>query len=112
MYQSLTKKKAIEDKLKFVSSSSQNLRAKQSMKSVAQHFPTHGELIVHALHIAYTTLNLLLFRMAFLRLVYISKGSRQLVVSDLPENRTHMFKPMNVLKQLDDIDLDVFYTEY
>lgn len=79
MSQNLTKKKAIEDKLKFVSSSSQHLRAKQSMKSVAQNVLTHGELIVHALHLADTTLNLLLFRMAFLRLACISKDHDNLL---------------------------------
>lgn len=40
----------------------------------------------------------------------LSQGSRSVlfVDTDLPQNRTRLFKPINVLKQLDDNDPDVF----
>lgn len=40
----------------------------------------------------------------------LSQGSRSVlfVDTDLPQNRTRLFKPINVLKQLDDNDRDVF----
>ena len=89
--------KTLGDVLKAVSSSSQHLGAKQSMRSVAQKFLTHRE--VSAQEAVYRLLSLPL-----------SQGSRQVVFvdTDLQENRTRMFKPMNILKQLDDDDPDVF----
>lgn len=77
--------------LKTVSKSSQHLGAKQSMRSVAQKFLTHRE--VSAQETVYRLLSLPL-----------SQGSRCVlfVDTDLPENRTRLFKPINVFEQLDE----------
>lgn len=92
-----SQKKTLGDVLKAVSKSSQHLGAKQSMRSVAQKFLTHR--VVSAQEAVYRLLSLPL-----------SQGSRSVlfVYTDLPQNRTRLFKPINVLKQLDDNDPDVF----
>ena len=84
--------------LKAVSSLSQHLGSKQSMKSVAKKF-LNLIRVVSPQEAVYRLLSLPL-----------SQGSRQIVFvdTDLPYNRTRMFKPMTVLKQLDDDDPDVF----
>ena len=90
--------KTLVDVLKAVSSLSQHLGSKQSMKSVAKKF-LNLIRVVSPQEAVYRLLSLPL-----------SQGSRQIVFvdTDLPYNRTRMFKPMTVLKQLDDDDPDVF----
>ena len=91
--------KTLGDLLKAVSKSGQHLGAKASMKSVAKKFLSHRE--VCAQEAVYRLLSLPL-----------TQGSRQVlfIPTDLPENRTRLFKPMKVLKQLEDDDPDVFQT--
>ena len=89
--------KTLGDLLKGVSKSGQHLGPKASMKAVAKKFLTHCE--VSAQEAVYRLLSLPL-----------TKGSRQVVFipTDLPENRTRLFKPMKVIETLEDDDPDVF----
>lgn len=75
------------DVLKSVSKSSQHLRAKISLKSVAPKFLTHRE--VSAQEAVYRLLSLPLYQ-----------GTRLVVFidTDLPENRTRLFKPVTIMQ--------------
>ena len=91
--------KTLGDLLKAVSKSGQHLGAKASMRSVAKKFLSHRE--VCAQEAVYRLLSLPL-----------TQGSRQVlfIPTDLPENRTRLFKPMKDLQRLDDDDPNVFQT--
>ena len=89
--------KTLGDLLKGVCKAGQHLGPKGSMKAVAKKFLTHWE--VSAQEAVYRLLSLPL-----------TKGSRQVIFipTDLPENRTRLFKPMKLIETLEDDDLDVF----
>ena len=89
--------KTLGDILKAVSASGQHLGPSTSMKNIAKKFLTHRE--VSAQEAIYRILSLPLIQ-----------GSRQIVfvATDLPEQRTRLFKPMKVLQLLEDDDPDVF----
>lgn len=89
--------KTMGDVLKGVSQSSIHLGIKQSMKTVVKKFLTHRE--ISAQEVVYRLLSLPLVQ-----------GSREIVFvhTDLPENRTRLFKPLKLLETLDDSDTDVF----
>ena len=89
--------KTLGDVLKAVSASSQHLGPRCAMKNVAYKFLTHRE--VSAQEAVYRLMSLPLI-----------KGSRQVlfVDTDLPDNRTRLFKPMNLISLLEDEDEDVF----
>ena len=89
--------KTLGDFLKNVSASSQHLGAKASMKAIAKKFLSHRE--VSAQEAVYRLMSLPL-----------TKGSRDVVfiATDLPENRTWIIKPMNLINNLEDDDPDVF----
>ena len=89
--------KTLGDLLKGVCKAGQHLGPKSSMKAVAKKFLTHRE--VSAQEAVYRLLSLPL-----------TKGSRQVIFipTDLPENRTRLFKPMKFIETLDDDDPNVF----
>ena len=89
--------KTLGDLLKGVCKAGQHLGPKGSMKAVAKKFLTHRE--VSAQEAVYRLLSLPL-----------TKGSRQVIFipTDLPENRTRLFKPMKLIETLEDDDPDVF----
>ena len=89
--------KTLGDLLKDVCKAGQHLGPKSSMKAVAKKFLTHRE--VSAQEAVYRLLSLPL-----------TKGSRQVIFlpTDLPENRTRLFKPMKFIETLDDDDPNVF----
>ena len=89
--------KTLGDLLKGVCEAGQHLGPKSSMKAVAKKFLTHRE--VSAEEAVYRLLSLPL-----------TKGSRQVIFipTDLPENRTRLFKPMKFIETLDDDDPNVF----
>ena len=89
--------KTLGDVLKSVSSSSQHLGAKASMKRTAKKFLTHRE--VSAQEAVYRLMSLPL-----------TKGSREVIFipTDLPEKRIRLFKPMKQIDLLEDDDPDVF----
>lgn len=89
--------KTLGDVLKAVSTSSQHLGTKQTMKNVAHKFLTHRE--VSAQEAVYRLLSLPL-----------SRGSREVlfVNTDLPENRTRLFKPIALIENMEDDDPDVY----
>ncbi|MES9883788.1 MAG: hypothetical protein ABW185_23290 [Sedimenticola sp.] len=91
--------KTLGDVLKAVSESGQHLGPKESMKHVAKKFLTHRE--ISAQEAVYRLLSLPLTR-----------GSHQVIFipTDLPANRTRLFKPMKVIEALEDDDPDVFQT--
>lgn len=89
--------KTLGDILKAVSASGEHLGPKTSMKSVAKKFLTHREVSAQEA----------IYRLMSLPLV---QGSRQIVFvpTDLPEQRTRLFKPLKLLQMLEDDDADVF----
>ena len=89
--------KTLGDVLKAVSDSAQHLGPKTAMKSVAKKFLSHRE--VSAQEAVYRVLSLPL-----------TKSSRQVIFipTNLPENRTRLFKPLRVIETMDDDDPDVF----
>lgn len=94
MYQN--QRYSLGDILKAVSASGEQLGPKTSMKSVAKKFLTHREVSAQEA----------IYRLMSLPLV---QGSRQIlfVPTDLPEQRTRLFKPLKLLQMLED-DADVF----
>lgn len=91
--------KTLGDVPKAVSTSSQHLGTKSSMRKVAHIFLTHRE--VSAQEAVYRLLSLPL-----------TQGSRQVIFldTDLKENRTRLFKSLNVIQNLDDYDPVVYVT--
>ena len=89
--------RTLGDVLRNISSSSRHLGAKSSMAATARKFLSHRE--VSAQEAVYRLLPLPL-----------SQGSRQVVFipTGSKETRTRLFKPMNLIQQLDDEDPDVF----
>lgn len=89
--------KSLGDVLKAVSSSSEHLGAKASMKSVSKKFLTHRE--VSAQEAIYRLLSL-----------QFTQGLREVVFihTDFPDNRTRLFKPMKVIESMKDGDPNVF----
>jgi hypothetical protein len=73
----------------------------KDMKSVAKKFLTHREISAQKG----------IYRLLSLPLV---QGSRQIlfIPTDLPELRTHLFKPMKVIETLEDDDLDLFMVSF
>ena len=93
--------KTLGDVLKSVSQSSIHLGVKQSMNAVAKKFLTHREISAQEA----------VYRLLSLPLV---QGSREVVFipTDLPQNRTRIFKPMKLLQMLDDDDTDVYMVTF
>ncbi|XP_060596137.1 uncharacterized protein LOC132750210 [Ruditapes philippinarum] len=91
--------KTLGDVLRAVSESSQHLGIKQSMRNVANKFLTHRE--VSAQEAVYRLLSLPL-----------TQGSREVlfVATDMPEDRTRLFKSLEVLQRMDEDDEDVYQT--
>ncbi|XP_062600070.1 uncharacterized protein LOC134261665 [Saccostrea cucullata] len=89
--------KTLGDILKAVSASGEHLGPKTSMKSVAKKFLTHREVSAQEA----------IYRLMSLPLI---QGSRQVVFvpTDLPEQRTRLFKPMKLIEMLEDDDPDVY----
>ena len=89
--------RTLGDVLKSVSSSSQHLGPKSSMRATSKKFLSHRE--ISAQEAVYRILPLPL-----------TQGSHQVLflATDLPENRTRLFKPLKLIEVMDDDDPDVF----
>lgn len=87
--------KTLGDILKAVSASGEHLGPKTSMR--CKKILTHREVSAQEV----------IYRLMSLPLV---QGSRQIVFvpTDLPEQRTRLFKPLKLLQMLEDDDADVF----
>ena len=91
--------KTLGDVLKGVSSSSQHLGPKTSMKATAKKFLSHRE--ISAQEAVYRILPLSLTQ---------SSNQVLFIPTDVPEKRTRLFKPLAQIQSLEDDDPDVFQT--